>query len=127
MGTYEKMVANAESYIGLPYRFLYGTDEKPKDAECFVMTAQGDGMKNAAIDDGDYIVFRKTDKPRNGAIVSVILESGEMMCRRYFNEGNKIRLRRENGITPDLIVDKCEILGEMVTLIKKYDQPKEAV
>ena len=95
---------------------LLGIDN---DDEYFVTGVSGDGMRNAGLSDKDKLVFRKTNSPKNGAIVYVATEKG-VFCRRYFKDGEKIRLRRENGIDADVFPQKCKVYGELVTIIHKF-------
>ena len=96
--------------------------DKYEKEEKFVLKATGDGMKNAGLLDGDLLVFADVDEAPNEAIVVVRL-NGELTCRRYFSEGNKVRLRREDTQTPDVIKrkDKCEVLGVLTAVIRSYN------
>lgn len=89
---------------------------------CFISTAKGEGVVNAGIYDGDMLVFYRTKEVPNGAIAAVFVSGGEVLCRRYLKEGRKIRLRREDGTTPDIVVEKseAEVLGVMITLIRRF-------
>lgn len=49
----------------------------------FVLKAKGNSMKNARINDGDLIVFKKQETAENGDIVVVILD-GEATLKRFF-------------------------------------------
>ena len=97
-------------------------NEKYKEENKFVLRATGDGMKNAGILDGDLLVFADVDKAPNESIVVVRL-NGELTCRRYYSEGNRVRLRREDTQTPDVIKrkDKCEVLGVLTAVIRSYN------
>ena len=90
------------------------------DNEYFVTGASGNGMRNAGVFDNDMLVFRKTNKPKNGSIVYVATEDG-VFCRRFFKDGKKVRLRRENGIDADVFPQKCTVYGELVTIIHKVE------
>ena len=110
----------SEAWYRLPVR-LFGN----RDMRHFIATAEGNGMINAGIHDGDNLVFVATDTPDNFSIVYAILDNGEKFCRRYIKEGEKIRFRREDGVTPDVVVDKCQIIGQMVSLIRNFPRMQE--
>ena len=111
---------NVQFYLTIS-RPLVENDKYAKENK-FVLRANGDGMKNAGILNGDLLVFADVDKAPNEALVVVRL-NGELTCRRYYSEGNKVRLRREDTQTPDIIKrkDKCEVLGVLTAVIRSYD------
>jgi len=81
--------------------------------DCFIMRANGKGMRKAGIDDGDLVFFKKIEIPRHNSLIAAMLEDGAVVIRRYLEiDGNQI-LRRENGRTPDLINPKFEAFGEV--------------
>lgn len=129
MATYElkdKDFDNIEAWVTLPSSFFGNglnqeNDNRPRSDRYFIMNADGDGMVNAGIHNEDVIIFYRTKEAPSGSICAVRLNDGQTMCRRYLREGKRIRLRRENGITPDLLVDDCEVLGVMVTLVRKFN------
>lgn len=90
-----------------------------KVGEGVVLTATGDGMRNAGIRTGDWLVFDVELQPNDGDIVMATV-NGQMMCRRYFREGEQYRIRREDGCTPDIITSDCIILGVLVGLTRRY-------
>lgn len=84
------------------------------------MTAAGDGMVNAGIHDGDDMIFYRTETAPNNAIVAVIID-GELACRRFIKVGKMIRFRRENGSTPDRKAKSYEIIGVLVSVVRKFN------
>lgn len=123
----------AERYLHLPKDVFENTLSKgdPRNsAECyFISTAKGNGMINAGIRDGDMVVFYRTENVPNGSVAAVSVSGGEVMCRRYMKEGRKIRLRREDGKTPDLVAEKSEVkvLGVMISLIRRFWMVEETI
>lgn len=117
---------NAERYLHLPRYVFENTlsegDTRNITESYFLSVAKSNGMINAGIHDGDMLVFYQTENIPSGAVVAVSVSGGEIMCRRYIKENRKIRLRRENGRTPDIVADKSEvkIFGVLVSLIRRY-------
>lgn len=81
----------------------------------FISRAEnGGGMENAGIVSGDYLLFTKDREPVDGDIVYLEVY-GQFMCRRIFFEPapgrspGRIRIRREDGITPDLLADERDV------------------
>lgn len=100
----------------------------------FISKVDGDGMKNAGIISGDYLLFTKDREPENGDIVYLEVY-GQFMCRRIFFEPSpgkgpgSIRIRREDGITPDLVADErdVQIDGIFEGLIRKSGKRKSKI
>ena len=108
-------IENIETEIAVDQTFL------PK-GESFTLRVSGDSMKNAGILDGDLVVVRKQQVARPGEIVVAII-GNEATVKRYFPEGNRIRLQPENDDFEPIIVDKRSsefmISGKVVGLMRK--------
>lgn len=100
-------------YVSLPNE-LFGAI-----GDGMVARAHGNGMINAGIHNGDWLVFdaKLTLKDGDLALVSI---DGQLMCRRVFCEGEKKRIRREDGVTPDIITSKCVVYAVMTGIIRDY-------
>jgi repressor LexA len=56
-------------------------------------------MVGARIEDGDLLVVEEDEAPPDGAVVVALLRDGEeVTVKRLYTEGNKVRLRPENGV-----------------------------
>ena len=75
-------------------------------------------MIDAGIAEGDLVVARKQNTADNGDIV-VALVDGEATLKRFYKEGNRIRLHPENSTMEDFYVDDCYIQGVAIHVIKK--------
>ena len=82
-----------------------------------VIQADGNGMIIAGIHTGDWLVFDTKLSPRDGDVAMVSVD-GKTLCRRVFYEGAKKRIRREDGITPDIIIDNCVVHAVLVGLMR---------
>lgn len=110
-------------------KFLAGTDTERMviiDPEVFgslgnlfALRADGNGMRNAGIYSGDLLIFDADRSPQNGDIV-IIDSEGQQFCRRIFFEGNSLRIRREDGVTPDIIVGDYVISAVLIGSIRRY-------
>lgn len=72
----------------------------------FALRCKGDSMINARIFDGDVVYIRKQNTVENGEIAAVLIDGveseSEATLKRFFNEGDKIRLCAENPMYPDI-------------------------
>lgn len=58
-----------------------------RSQDVFMLTAKGDSMNLAGIDDGDYIVFRKTNTAENGDKVVVLIGTEATVKRLRTDKG----------------------------------------
>lgn len=104
-------VENQEGTIPFPTDFIgYG--------EFFVLRVRGDSMIEAGILDGDLVVVRKQEKAENGEVV-VALIGDEATVKRFYHEGNYIRLQPENSAQSPIITEEAAILGKVIALLRK--------
>ena len=84
------------------------------------MRAVGQSMTGAGIEDGDILVIEEDEGPADGEIVVALLRGGEeTTVKRLYREGEKVRLRPENGDHEDLVVPagEAEIQGRVVYVV----------
>ena len=101
-----------EGYVKLPESFV-------GKGKFFILTASGDSMIEAGIDDGDMIIIKQQETARKGDIV-VALAGGQSTLKRYMPDPSikKIRLHPENSSMQDIIVDNCQVQGVAIKVIK---------
>lgn len=103
---------NIEEYVRLPVT-LFG------QGKFFILRAYGDSMIEAGIEDGDLVLIRQQDIAQEGQIVVALIEDEATLKRFYPEPGNqRIRLHPENSHMADIFVDKCEIQGVAVKVLK---------
>ena len=102
---------NVETYLPLPTSIL-------GKGKFFILKAHGDSMKNAGINDGDYVIVRKQDSAEVGQIVVALVED-EATLKRYYldNERQQVRLHPENDKYEDMYFDNIIIQGVAVKVI----------
>lgn len=100
-----------------------GTYALPTDifgkGHLFMLHAEGNSMIEAGISPGDLLVLRKQDSADDGEII-VALVDGETTLKRLYHRNGKIILHPENRRMKDIVVDKCDVQGVLVSCIKKY-------
>lgn len=85
----------------------------------FLLRAFGNSMLEVGISPGDLLVVRQQNTAGNGEIVVALIE-GETTLKRLYHKNGKIVLHPENRNMRDIIVDKCDIQGVLVSCIKSY-------
>ncbi len=104
---------NIEEYVRLPVA-LFGR------GNFFILRAYGDSMVEAGIDDGDLVLIRQQDTAEEGQIVVALIDD-EATLKRFYPEpeNHRIRLHPENSHMKDIYVDRCEIQGIAVKVLKE--------
>ena len=101
---------NIETYVSLP-EAIFGR------GRFYILRASGSSMIEVGINDGDLVVIREQCTAEDGNIV-VALVGEEATLKRFYKEGNHIRLHPENRDMDDIIVSDCQIQGVAVKVIK---------
>lgn len=104
-------IAESEEFIDLETKFA-GTD-------VYVLKVKGDSMIEDHIQDGDYVIIKRQETARNGDIVVALLEGGEATLKRFYRERNGgFRLQPANRAMAPLVVDKLDIQGKLIGLLR---------
>ena len=93
-------------------------EPKSYAGELFALKVRGESMINAAILDGDIVVVEKCSTARNGEIVAAMVNDGEATVKTFYKENGHYRLQPENDTMDPIIVDECEIIGRIVSVIR---------
>ena len=92
--------------------------EVVKEDTCFALRINGKSMIEAGIFEGDVVIVRSQNYADSGDIVVALLED-EATVKRFFRDGNRIRLQPENSVMSPIIVDDAQILGKVVGLFRR--------
>jgi repressor LexA len=92
-----------------------------KSRDAFLLRVKGDSMIEAHILAGDLAVIRPQSTAENGEIVVVLID-GEATLKRFFHEGDRIRLQPENARMEPIVIaaDTLEvaIVGKVTGLCR---------
>jgi repressor LexA len=90
--------------------------------ETFVLRVKGDSMVGDGILDGDLIIVEKQRRVENGALAVVLLRGGEATVKRFYHEGDTVKLRPSNPAMEDIVVPaaEVEVRGAVVGLVRRY-------
>jgi repressor LexA len=93
-----------------------------RSKEVFVLQVRGDSMQDEHIVDGDYVMVEKTRLAHNGDIVVALVESSDCTLKRFYKEGDQIRLQPSNAAMPPIMVPAAlvEIQGRVIGVLRKY-------
>lgn len=92
----------------------------------FALRCKGDSMINARIFDGDIVYIRRQSSVENGEIAAVLIDGteseSEATLKRFYNEGDKIRLPAENPMYKDQqfhgeAMNSVRVIGKAVAFL----------
>jgi repressor LexA len=104
---------NIETPLPLPASFA--------GEETFILRVKGESMIEAGILDGDFVVVRQQRSATNGDIVVAMIDE-EATVKRFFKEGDWVRLQPENSSMEPIYADgyaDFSILGKVVALFRR--------
>ena len=105
------------NYLGnVPF---YSSGKYYSEDELFALSIKGESMVNAGILNGDIVIVKKTPVARDGEIVIALIED-DATCKRFYRSEDKIVLKPENPEYNDIIVDKADILGKVISVMRYY-------
>src|SRR4051812_1994809 len=67
-----------------------------RSKEVFVLEVRGDSMQDEHILNGDFVLVEKARTAHNGDIVVALVEGTDATLKRFFHEGDSIRLQPSN-------------------------------
>lgn len=105
---------NVTNRVSVDPFFLRG--HQPR--EVFGLVVHGESMIEDGIFDGDYVFVRRQATAERGEIVVAMIE-GEVTCKRYYPEGDKIRLQPANSTMQPIYVHRgdhraFELVGKVI-------------
>lgn len=83
----------------------------------FALRVRGDSMRDAGILSDDVVIVRPADDADNGQIVVALLDD-EATVKRFFREGDSIRLQPENPAYEPIKTTEAEVLGRVIGVFR---------
>jgi repressor LexA len=93
-----------------------------RSKEVFVLEVRGDSMQDEAILNGDYVMVEKSRTAHNGDIVVALVEGTDATLKRFYRDGENIRLQPSNASMKPIIVPAAsvEVQGRVIGVLRKY-------
>jgi repressor LexA len=93
-----------------------------RSKEVFVLEVSGESMQDEHIVDGDYVLVEKSKVAHNGDIVVALVEGTDATLKRFYREGDTIRLQPSNAKMKPIMVParNVEIQGRVIGVLRKY-------
>jgi repressor LexA len=101
---------NIEEYLQVP-------DVIGGEAGDYILKVRGESMIDAGILAGDYVVVRPAEEARDGEIVVALIDD-EATVKRFFHEGDQVRLQPENAAMKPIITREAGIIGRVMGVFR---------
>jgi repressor LexA len=98
----------------------FGDFTRSKDV--FVLEVSGESMQDEHIVDGDYVLVEKAQTAHNGEIVVALVGGSDATLKRFYKEGDRVRLQPSNSAMQPIIVPAAEVAiqGRVIGVLRKY-------
>ncbi len=92
------------------------------EGEHYVLQVVGDSMIEAGIQDGDWVVIRRTETAESGDIVVALIDDREVTLKRLRKRGASIALEAANPAYETRIfhASQVKVQGKLVALLRRY-------
>lgn len=93
-----------------------------RSRDVFVLEVRGDSMQDEHIVDGDYVLVEKTATAQNGDIVVALVAGSEATLKRFYKEGDKVRLQPSNAAMQAIVMPArdVQLQGRVIGVLRKY-------
>jgi repressor LexA len=79
-------------------------------------------MQDEAILNGDYVLVERSKTAYNGEIVVALVDGTDATLKRFYREGENVRLQPSNAAMKPIIVPAAtvQIQGKVIGVLRKY-------
>lgn len=88
----------------------------------YVLRVSGDSMIEEHIKEGDYVIVEERHSAANGDTVVALIDGDSATLKKYFREGDRIRLQPANATMQPIYLtpDRLTIQGVVIGIMRKY-------
>jgi repressor LexA len=90
--------------------------------EVFALEVRGDSMRDEHIMSGDYVIVESTKSAREGEIVVALIDGAEATLKRFYREGQMIRLQPSNSEMAPIYAPAASVTiqGKVLGVLRRY-------
>jgi site-specific DNA-methyltransferase (adenine-specific) len=91
--------------------------------EHYALKVQGDSMIDEGIFDGSVVIVKKQNIAQNGDTIVALINGSEVTLKKFYREGNKIRLQPANPKIKPILVDPENLLiqGKVINIQRNFE------
>jgi repressor LexA len=93
-----------------------------RSKDVFVLEVRGESMQDEHIMSGDYVLVEKAKTAHNGDIVVALVGGTDATLKRFYRDGDNIRLQPSNANMQPIVVPAAsvEVQGRVIGVLRKY-------
>jgi repressor LexA len=93
-----------------------------RSKDVFVLEVSGNSMQDDHILDGDYVLVEKANTAHDGDIVVALVSGSDTTLKRFYKEGERVRLQPANATMAPIIVpaQDVQLQGRVIGVLRKY-------
>ena len=99
---------------------LQWNDLVPDDREVYALRVNGESMIDDGIRDGDLVLVENRKNARSGEMVVAVLPDEEATLKRYYPEGDCVRLQPANAEMEPIVVPEVEVRGVVIGMVRRF-------
>ena len=90
--------------------------------DVFALEVRGDSMRDEHIINGDYVLVERARTARQGEIVVALVRGAETTLKRFYSEGNVVRLQPANTEMEPIYVPSSQVAiqGRVLGVLRRY-------
>jgi repressor LexA len=90
--------------------------------DVFALEVRGDSMRDEHIINGDYVLVERARTAHQGEIVVALVRGAETTLKRFYTEGNMVRLQPANLEMEPIYVPAAHVAiqGRVLGVLRKY-------
>ena len=89
-------------------------------SDIFALEVRGDSMTGEGIENGDFVICRKSSIADDGQLVIAIVDQNNATLKRFYKEKAAVRLQPANENYEPIYSRNCRIEAVVIGLIKKF-------
>ena len=92
------------------------------DKDVFVLRVKGNSMIEDHIQNGDYVIVERRNVAENGETVVALIDNDRVTLKRFYREGNRIRLQPSHPNMKPIFVREGDfsIQGVVISVLRKF-------
>ncbi len=108
--------------VAVPETLAVPEDLLPGRGTYYILRVQGDSMIDEHIADGDYVIVESCERAENGKTVVALIDGESVTLKKFYNDGDQIRLQPANQALSPILVDssRVQIQGVVVGVMRKF-------
>jgi repressor LexA len=85
----------------------------------YTVTAHGDSMTGARIQEGDTLLVEENEDPPDGTVVLALIRGEKVTVKRLYRDGDRVRLKYQNGESREMVLpaEEVRVQGEVIMVI----------